>query len=151
MGGLRRRLRSLWSRSGAATATAQAREGSARLREALSRVLAGDLEGAEVVLSEVARLDSSATDVYLALSQVYRARGEIGRAIQIHQSLMLRVELSPELRREALLGLARDFRAGGFLGRAQASLEELLEKSPRHLEALINTLLPPAHRIQYFD
>ena len=25
------------------------------------------------------------------------------------------------------------------------------QENPRHLEALINTLLPPAHRIQYFD
>jgi lipopolysaccharide biosynthesis regulator YciM len=125
---LRRRLR----RDPAALAG----EASARLREALSRVLAGDLEGAELLLAEVARVDSSATDVYLALSHVYRARGEIGRAIQIHQNLLLRSELSLALRREALLGLALDFRAGGFLGRAAASLEEFLQADPRHLEAL---------------
>jgi lipopolysaccharide biosynthesis regulator YciM len=112
------------------------REGTARLREALRLVLAGDLEGAEVVLAELARADSSATDVYLALSLVYRARGEIGRAIQIHQNLLLRSELPEEVRRQALLGLAFDFRAGGFLGRAAASLEEFLQAEPRNVDAL---------------
>jgi lipopolysaccharide biosynthesis regulator YciM len=127
-----------WPRwlGGALPSEALPREGTARLREALRLVLAGDLEGAEVVLAELARADSSATDVYLALSLVYRARGEIGRAIQIHQNLLLRSELPEEVRRQALLGLAFDFRAGGFLVRAAASLEEFLKVEPRNLEAL---------------
>jgi lipopolysaccharide biosynthesis regulator YciM len=89
-----------------------------------------------VALAEAARSDSSATDVYLALANLYRARGEIGRAIQIHQNLLLRPELPAPLRGEALLGLALDFRAGGFLRRSRASFEELLEQEPRNLQAL---------------
>jgi lipopolysaccharide biosynthesis regulator YciM len=103
---------------------------------ALHFVLAGDLAAAEEALAEAARLDSSASDVYLALANVYRARGQIGRAIQIHQSLLLRPDLPLELHREALLGLALDFRTGGFLGRATASFQELLQVDPRNLQAL---------------
>ncbi len=107
-----------------------------QLRAALSHVLSGDLAGAEVALAEAARLDSSSSDAYLALANVYRARGEIGRAIQIHQNLLLRQDLPADLQTEALLGLALDFRVGGFLGRAEASFQELLEQRPRHPEAL---------------
>jgi lipopolysaccharide biosynthesis regulator YciM len=109
---------------------------AAQLRNALHHVLAGDLAAAEIALSETARLDSSSSDVYLALANVYRARGEIGRAIQIHQNLLLRPELPALLRREALLGIALDFRTGGFLARSRASFEELLEIEPRNEQAL---------------
>lgn len=106
------------------------------MRHALHLVLSGDLAGAEVALAEAARIDSSSADVYMALANLYRARGEIGRAIQIHQNVLLRPDLEEPLRREALLALALDFRAGGFLKRALASFEELLLVDPQHLRAL---------------
>ena len=73
-----------------ATATGQ-------MRNALHLVLSGDLAGAEVALAEAARIDSSSADVYLALANLYRARGEIGRAIQIHQNVLLRPDLPEEV------------------------------------------------------
>ncbi len=106
------------------------------LRVALHRVLAGDLPGAENALAEAAKFDSSSADIYLSLANLYRARGDIGRAIQVHQNLMLRKDLAESIRNEALLGLALDFRAGGFLKRAAASFKELLEAQPHQLEAL---------------
>jgi lipopolysaccharide biosynthesis regulator YciM len=123
-----------WLRRGAKSPSDKS--ASAQLRSALHLVLAGDLAGAEAALAEAARVDSSSSDVYLALANLYRLRGDIGRAIQIHQNLMLRSDLSLELRREALLGLALDFRAGGFQKRAAASFQELLEVEPDNLQAL---------------
>ena len=109
---------------------------SAHMRRALHLVLAGDMGGAEVELAEAARIDSSSADVYMALANLYRARGEIGRAIQIHQNLLLQPDLPESLRVESLLSLALDFRAGGFLRRAGASFEELLEADSGNLQAL---------------
>jgi lipopolysaccharide biosynthesis regulator YciM len=126
LGWLRRRR---GSDAGAASATAQ-------LRHAIHYVLTGDLASAEQALSSAARGDSSSIDVYMALANLYRTRGEIGRAIHIHQNVLLRQELPDALRREALLGLALDFRAGGFLRRAAASFEELLAAEPQNLQAL---------------
>ena len=63
-------------------------------------------------------------------------RGEIGRAIRIHQNLLLRTDLAPDRKTTALFDLAQDFRQGGFLRRAIASFEEVLARSPRHLGAL---------------
>jgi lipopolysaccharide assembly protein B len=125
-----------WLRRRPKKSAAPERTTTALLRSALHRVLAGDLPGAEAELAEAARLDSSSSDVYLALANLYRLRGDIGRAIQIHQNLLLRPDISDELRREALLGLALDFRAGGFLKRASASFQDLLQIEPENLAAL---------------
>ena len=76
------------------------------MRNALHLVLAGDLSGAELALAEAAKVDSSSADVYMALANLYRARGEVGRAIQIHQNVLLRPDLGEEVRLEALLARA---------------------------------------------
>jgi lipopolysaccharide biosynthesis regulator YciM len=98
---------------------------------ALRAALGHEWETAEALLSEVVRRDSGQVQVYLALAQLYRRRGELSRAIRIHQNLLLRSDLPPALRTEALLGLAEDFRRGGFLGRAVAAYREALDREPR--------------------
>ena len=95
-----------------------------------------DHERAEALLVEAARLDSKRVEPYLALARYYRSRGEIGRAIHLHQNLLLRRDLDPEQRIACLADLAGDFRQGGFLQRAIASYEEVLERDPGHAGAL---------------
>jgi len=95
-----------------------------------------DLERVEACLAPIVRADSDQVEVYLALATVYRRRGEVGRAIRVHQNLLLRSDLSRELRDRALRGLARDFQAGGFLRRATAAFEELRDRHPRDPEVL---------------
>ena len=126
-------MRRWWRRAGAAPESEPA---SARIRAALHRVLAGDLAGAELELVDAVKLDSSSADMYLALANVYRARGELGRAIRIHQNLLMRTDLPAALLREAQLGLAFDFRTAGFLARSTQSFRELLDGDPGNLQAL---------------
>jgi lipopolysaccharide biosynthesis regulator YciM len=106
------------------------------LREALLAVLDRDLERAEELLSRALRMDPNAVESYIALARLYRMRGEIGRAIRIHQNLLLRADLTRAQSTAALADLAADFRQGGFLQRAIASYEEVLAHDPRHLPAL---------------
>jgi lipopolysaccharide biosynthesis regulator YciM len=107
-------------------------------RLALTALLEDDGTRAEEVLAAVLHQDSSQVEVYLVLGALYRRRGEIGRAIRIHQNLLLRSDLAPEHRERALRGLARDFRKGGFLQRAISAYEELRDRRPRDPEALAN-------------
>jgi lipopolysaccharide biosynthesis regulator YciM len=108
----------------------------AAVRKALRCVLEGDLDAAEELLSRAVRIDSDQIDAYLSLARLYRLRGEIGRAIRVHQNILLRTDIRPEQRDEALLGLAGDFRKGGFLQRSIAAYEEVLARDPRNRSAL---------------
>jgi lipopolysaccharide biosynthesis regulator YciM len=108
----------------------------AAIRRALHAVLDHDLDAAETLLADAARSDGDAVDAYLALASLYRQRGEIGRAIHLHQNLLLRRDLDADARFQALVGLADDFREGGFLRRAIAAYEEVLVHQPRHTRAL---------------
>ena len=71
---------------------------------------------------------STAVEAHLALGRLYRMRGEVGRAIRVHQNLLLRSDLAREHMQTALEDLAEDFRQGGFLQRAIASYEEVLAR-----------------------
>jgi lipopolysaccharide biosynthesis regulator YciM len=112
------------------------RDVDAALRAALLAVLDRDYDEAEKLLLAAVRLDSDAVEPYLALARLLRTRGEIGRAIRIHQNLLLRLDPASKHGREALAGLAADFREGGLLRRAIASYEELLSCDPKRVEAL---------------
>ena len=116
--------------------SAAARDAEAAARAALLAVLDRDHERAEQLLVASAELDSTGVEPYLALARFYRMRGDIGRAIRLHQGLLLRRDLDRDQRTACLADLAADFRQGGFLQRAIASYEEVLERDPKHLPAL---------------
>ena len=105
-------------------------------QRALRHVLSEDWPAAELLLSEAVTEDSRDTGGYLVLAQLYRRRGEVGRAIRVHQNLLLREEVGQSTRVEVLYELALDFRAGGFDERAIASYEEILQLDTKHLGAL---------------
>jgi len=113
-----------------------ARDVDALLRAALLATLDRDLNRAEELLVRAVRVDSTGVESYLALGRLFRMRGEIGRAIRIHQNLLLRQDLVGESRVAALLDLAADFRQGGFLRRAIGTYEEVLARDPKNQESL---------------
>jgi len=112
------------------------RQQGAALQAALLAVLDRDLDAAESLLSRAVKLDSQAVEPYAALARLYRVRGEVGRAIRMHQNLLLRRDLSPGEQTAVLADLAADFQQGGFLRRAIASYEELLGRDPGNRAAL---------------
>src|SRR5271170_5702996 len=58
-------------------------------------------------------------ETHLALGSLYRRRGEVERAIRIHQNLLAREALPAEHREQALLALAQDYLRAGLLDRAE--------------------------------
>ena len=121
-------------------------EVAAAWRRSLRASVAEDWASAETWLERIVEADSSDLDAYHALARLYRRQGAIGRAIRMHQNLMLRTDLPKEARGEALFELARDFEEGGFTERAAASYEELIDSQPRHAESLERLVpLPETH------
>jgi lipopolysaccharide biosynthesis regulator YciM len=105
-------------------------------RRALLAVLEGDYDRAEELITDAVRADSDDVEPYRSLARLYRIRGELGRAIRIHQNLLLRRDLDAEQRNAVLAELAADFRQGGFVQRSIASYQEVLAHDPRSAIAL---------------
>ncbi len=79
-------------------------------------------------------------DTTLALGNFFRRRGEVDRAIRIHQTLLSKPHLTPKQRNHSLLELAQDYMRSGMYDRAESLLLEVtntvgnqLEISLRHL------------------
>ena len=85
---------------------------------------------------QVARLRSEAADVYMALGEMFRVKGEIGRAVRIHQNILARPDVSKALHLQALLALGKDFQTGGLLDRALRQYEKALTLQSDHIGAL---------------
>ena len=68
---------------------------------------------------EVARLDPDTLELHFALGSLFRRRGELDRAIRIHQSLVERADLAQDQRMKALYELGEDFLKAGLLDRAE--------------------------------
>jgi lipopolysaccharide assembly protein B len=90
----------------------------------------GNIPPSQDTLSAIGELSSAvknnpdAVEIYLALGNLFRAQGEIERAIQIRNSLIVRKNLNPRFTAKAWYELGRDYKRGGFLDRAQSAFEQ---------------------------
>ena len=82
------------------------------------------------------RINSETVEIHLSLGNLYRARGEVGRAIRIHQNIIARPDLSDANQTAALFALAEDYRQGGFLDRAVEAYRRVLSVEPNHQKTL---------------
>ncbi len=90
-------------------------------------------------LSKVVKNNPDALEIYLALGNLYRAQGEIDRAIQIRHNLIVRPSIQSEHKFKALYELGLDYKRGGFLDRAQNAFEqarELIGNDPAIIQEL---------------
>lgn len=76
---------------------------------------------------EVAKLDPETTELHFALGSLFRRRGEMERAIRVHQSLLSRSDLPQADREAAQHELAQDFLKAGMLDRAEQAYEAVLD------------------------
>ena len=74
---------------------------------------------------EVAKLDPETTELHFALGSLFRRRGEMERAIRVHESLLSRADLPVNEREHAQHELAQDYLKAGMLDRAEAAFAAL--------------------------
>jgi lipopolysaccharide biosynthesis regulator YciM len=85
-------------------------------------------------------VDKDTVETHLALGSLFRRRGEVDRAIRIHQNLIARPTLSKEQRAQALFELGQDYMRAGLLDRAETLLGELIDNEPHTVAALQHLL-----------
>ena len=74
---------------------------------------------------EVVKLDPETIELHFALGNLFRRRGEIERAIRMHQNLLNRPDLPEEERQHAMFELATDYLKAGLLDRAEETFRQL--------------------------
>lgn len=84
--------------------------------------------------------DSSAFEAHLTLGNLFRSRGEIERAIRIHQSLFESNSLSFEQKLLATQQLGRDYFAAGVYDRARNIFLQLVDEQDFRFSALQSLL-----------
>lgn len=72
-------------------------------------------------------VDSETVETHLALGSLFRRRGEVDRAIRIHQNLIARPQLSVLQRKEALMALGQDYMSAGVYDRAERIFIEVVD------------------------
>jgi len=85
-------------------------------------------------------VNADTLEIHLALGNFLRRRGEIARAVKIHQSLLARPSLSPRDMQEVQLDLARDYIHSGLLDRAESLLKELVDNNGVTKELRVKSL-----------
>ncbi|MDB5902734.1 MAG: putative N-acetylglucosaminyl transferase, partial [Betaproteobacteria bacterium] len=65
------------------------------------------------------KVDPQTAELHFALAALFRRRGEIERAIRMHQNLVERPDLPEDQKRAALFELAQDYLKAGLLDRAE--------------------------------
>jgi lipopolysaccharide biosynthesis regulator YciM len=109
---------------------------SAHFSQGLNYLAAGRPDLAITELNKVAKEDEDAVEVRQVLSHLLREAGQVEKAIQLHQRLLARPDLTRAERAYTLAGLGTDFRKAGFLDRASRVYQEALEIEPNNLHAL---------------
>jgi len=77
---------------------------------------------------EVTKANPEAVELQFALGSLFRRRGEVDRAIRVHQELSERTNIGAEQRTSALLELAMDYQKAGLLDHAERILVDLSAK-----------------------
>jgi lipopolysaccharide biosynthesis regulator YciM len=103
----------------------------------LNFLVANQIDIAIEELSQAARVDADAVEIHLILGNIYRERGQVARAIQVHQALLQRPKLTRTEHAYILLCLGLDFKRGGFVDRALEAFNEVLRLDPRNQYALL--------------
>lgn len=77
------------------------------------------------VFTRLLEVDSETIEMHLTLGNLFRKKGEVGRAIRVHQNLIARPQLAKQDRVEALIALGKDYLYAGVIDRAERLFLEI--------------------------
>jgi lipopolysaccharide biosynthesis regulator YciM len=78
------------------------------------------------IFIKMLEVDSSTVETHLAVGKLFRRRGEVDRAIRIHQNLIARPQLDKVYREQSLFELGQDYLSAGVLDRAERIFLEVM-------------------------
>jgi len=106
----------------------------------LNYLLSDQEDKAVDLFVDMIRVDSDTIETHMALANLFRRKGEVNRALKLHQNLVNRLNLTQEQHCHALLELGLDYMMAGMYDRAETSFLELV-KYRHHREAACKQLV----------
>ncbi|MCP4075941.1 MAG: lipopolysaccharide assembly protein LapB [Gammaproteobacteria bacterium] len=103
--------------------------------QGLNYLLANKSDKAIQLFVDLIKIDSDTIETHLALGNLFRTKGEVDRAIKIHQNLIAKPNLDKNQRVMTLTELAEDYLKAGLLDRAENLFKELVQINPRDVSA----------------
>ncbi|MFT5481444.1 MAG: lipopolysaccharide biosynthesis regulator YciM [Halieaceae bacterium] len=107
----------------------------------LNYLLDDQPDGAIDAFIEALEVNSDTFETHIALGNLLRRKGEVDRAIRIHQNLLARPGVPARQLHQAHLELARDYISAGLLDRAEQLLQDLVRESSEQRAASLKYLL----------
>jgi lipopolysaccharide biosynthesis regulator YciM len=104
----------------------------------LNFLVANQIDQAIDELTKASQLAGDPLEIRMILGNLYREKGQVGRAVQEHQGLLQRPNLRKLEHANVLLCLGLDFKRGGFVDRAIEAFTEVLRLDPDNRYALVN-------------
>src|SRR5687768_6839658 len=104
----------------------------------LNFLVANQIDPAIEELTRAAEVAGNPLEIRLILGNLFREKGQVGRAIQEHQSLLQRPNLRKLEHANVLLCLGLDYKHGGFVDRALEAFSEVVRLDPDNQYALSN-------------
>ena len=89
---------------------------------------------------KMVRVDNTTIETHFALGNLFRKKGEVNRAIRIHQNIIARPDISNQQRDQAFNSLAKDYLHAGLLDRAEVLFIRLSDDSDYSQEAFLNLI-----------
>ena len=97
--------------------------------DGLRSIIAGDNQTAFIKLRQAVDQDTENIDAYLRLGDLFREKGMVDRALQIHRELTLRRGVGPEIYKNINKSLAQDYLAAGAREKAIELLKPMTKDS----------------------
>lgn len=91
----------------------------------ITQLAGDDPDQAIAALTQVTEMDHSMAELHLTLGTLFRKRGEVDRALRVHEALLARPGLKTELQQQLRFELAQDYVKAGVMDRAETLLREL--------------------------
>ena len=90
---------------------------------------------------KMVRVDSTTIETHFALGTLFRKKGEVNRAIRIHQNIIARPDISDVQRNQAFHSLAKDYLHAGLLDRAEILFTRLTDESEYKSESYSSLII----------
>lgn len=106
----------------------QAQKSSPDYLTGLTHLVNQDPDQAIAAFVKAIEVDDETIELHLTLGSLFRKRGEVDRALRIHENLLARPNLKPVYQNQARFELAQDFHKAGVMDRAESLFKDLVSQ-----------------------